>query len=123
MGDVAITVFEASLSKEGCHLLQGTCHVANVALKELVGAEKRCGSKVAIPEVRVGQDIGAVWNNGRGGRFRGVFVMGGLGEIKCLHAVATCRLRCQGSKVEMSCLGHFGPGAGGVVAFDVHVVL
>ena len=97
---IAITVFKASLFEKGCHLLQETYYVTNIALKKLVGAKKKCGSKVAIPEVRISQNIGAVWDDGWGGRFYGVFIKGGLSEIKHLHAIAAYRLRHWGSKVK-----------------------
>jgi len=94
------------------------CHVADITLKELIGAKKEHGSEVAIPEVRVGQDVGTVQDDSQRGRFCGVFIFKGLGVIKCLHAVATCGLRCWGSKVECPVWGIFGLRAGGCCCFQ-----
>jgi len=58
-----------------------------------------------------------------GGRFFGVFIFEGLGVVERLHAVAACRLRRRESEVECPVRGILDWGRGGVVTYDVHVVL
>jgi len=80
------------LPKEGSHLLQRADHVANITLKELIGAEEGRGSEFTVPEVRVGRDVSAIQDDGQRGGFHRVFISGGLGDVQRLYAVATCRL-------------------------------
>jgi len=48
------------LSEKGYYLIQGAYYVTNITLKKLIDTEKRYGSEVAILEVRISWDIGAV---------------------------------------------------------------
>jgi len=56
------------LSEKGYYLIQGAYYVTNITLKKLIDTEKRYGSEVAILEVRISWDIGAVWDNGWRGK-------------------------------------------------------
>jgi len=91
--------------------------------KELVSAEEGRGSKFAVPEVGVGRDVGAIRDDGRGEGFRGVFISGGGGAVKRLHAVAACGLRRLEGGVCCPGWAALDWGAGFVVFFNIHVVL
>ena len=111
------------LPEEGSHPLQRADHVANITLKELIGAEEGRGSEFTVPEVRVGRDVSAIQDDGQRGGFHRVFISGGLGDVQRLYAVATCRLRHWESKVGCPDWAILDQGDRFIVFFNVHVVL
>jgi len=74
-------VLEVLLLEKESYSLQRINYVANVTLKEFIGAKEGYGSEFAVPEVGVSRDIGAIQNDGQRRGFYGVFILGSWGDV------------------------------------------